>query len=610
MGIGAMSPIMEPSSPTIPASPTMGSSSPLSSPAMEDRVDLLGPSIALSVVFGLLLIGISTWAGVAYRRKLLRARSRADKGTGRPAKDLEPFAASNVFEKGLVPRFSSSSADSDSSNKSDTTIRPTSMSTQQPQAGQSRRVSFMEVPIHVDSMMGLHDKLYEPSTGGVGRTGRSRSSTLSAIETALMRPRESIGTWISTVLDDIEEEGSLRSTISQKSLEGSVPTTADKDEQPTGTARPGSMALSFYSASNESSYTISSSRSSMSDLTTLSTISCLSSFPETPRSENFDISPIASPSKPDRKTRARSQTVVNVKQVDVLRTAVGRTMSLQPSRQVVDALQMMTNSDNDEGMRALLQLVRKKDETPSVRPLSSHAEKKQAEEEEKDADVTLVDEVEDGDTSKPRPETGMKSVLFALDKQQPSAPTKIVKRSVSFPSKLLARRKSTMSEVAPSLDVTTRRSELLSNGYFRRAFQALKGEHPAGRMSMPHLPWASPFLTAPPPPTTSILAELQQEIADRQIELERYLAEIYPGNRGNERRSSIDSDATVHSDGFAFDFPSPGWSHTSDIDVPDFDAYYGGYGYGSDDEEGVSGNELEGSPSSIAHLPHIRVTSH
>ncbi|CAD6568082.1 MAG: hypothetical protein TREMPRED_004254 [Tremellales sp. Tagirdzhanova-0007] len=611
MGIGPISPIMEPSSPTIPASPTLGSSSPVSSPAMEDRVDLLGPSIALSVVVGLLLIGISTWAGLAYRRRLIRARSRADEETGGPAKNLEPFSASNVFEKGLVPRLSSSSADSDSSNKSDTTIRPTSTSSQEPQEGQSRRVTFIEVPIHTDSMMDLHNKLYEPSTGDEARTGRSRSSTLSAIESALPGPRDSIGTWISTVLDDIEEEGSLRSSISQTSLERSVPAITSREDQSPDIARPDSMALSCFSSSyNESSYTISSSRSSMSDLTTLSTISCLSSFPETPRSENFDISPIASPSKAGRKPRARSQTVVNVKQVDVLRTAVGRTMSLQPSRQVVDALHMMTKADDAEKIKALLNLVQKKDESPAISPVSWQAEKEQGVEEEKDADVTLVDEADDGDKSTSQPETGMKTVLFALDKQQASAPSRIVTRSVSFPSKLLSRRKLTMSDVVPSLDLSTRRSELLSKGYFRRALQALRGEQPEGRISKPESPWESPSLTPPPPSTTSILQELQQEIAHRQVELERYLAEIDPGNRESERRSSIDSDATIHSDGFVFDFPSPGWTYTSDVDMPDFDSYYGGYGYGSDDEEGLAANEVESFPSSIAHVPHIRVTSH
>lgn len=102
--------------------------------------------------------------------------------------------------------------------------------------------------------------------------------------------------------------------------------------------------------------------------------------------------------------------------------------------------------------------------------------------------------------------------------------------------------------------------------------------------------------------------ELQREIEARQADIERYLAEIDPAILPDDRRSSVDSAATAKSDEFAFDFPSPDWSAAGGVDIPEFDVYYDGYGYASDDEE--ERNELDRFPIPAAHLPHIRVTSH
>ena len=343
---------MDQTSPTIAASPTMAVVRSLSSSSavMEDKGDLFATSIALSVVLGLLLLGVSTWAGIAYRLQRIRARDeRAEKGGGKPTpkgKDVETFSASNVCEKGLVRRLSSSSADSDNSGSTIRPNRPTSQA--QFQDGQNRRVIFIDVPINTDSMLALHDNLYGYSTGGL-RGDRSRSNTLSMIDRALVGPRNSSESWISTALEDIEEEGSILSSSSK----GSIPATSapsQRIEQAADTLRPNPIASTNYT---ESSYTTASCRSSRMDLTTLSTISCLSSFPETPRGGRFDIPAVESPSKPDRKSRARSQTVVNVMQLDLLRTAIRRTMSLHPSRQVVDALQLIADTEEEEGRKAL-----------------------------------------------------------------------------------------------------------------------------------------------------------------------------------------------------------------------------------------------------------------
>ncbi len=251
-----MSPSIEPSSPTIPPSPTMGASSPVMTPATEDhRSDLIASSIALSVVLGLLLLGVSTWAGLAYRRRMIRARTRNDEEGGEPSDkvkgdNIETLSSSNVCEKGLVPRLSSSSADSDTSGS---TIRPQSTAHGHHAEAPSRRASFIEVPINTNSMLALHEKLYEPATSGT-RKRRSRSSTLSAIERSLVGPRDSSGSWLSTVLDDIEEEVTIGSSSSKTALPDYATVMTQAEKTP-GFLRPDSVASSSVSSHRANQHT-------------------------------------------------------------------------------------------------------------------------------------------------------------------------------------------------------------------------------------------------------------------------------------------------------------------------------------------------------------------
>ncbi len=234
-------------------------------------------------------------------------------------------------------------------------------------------------------------------------------------------------------------------------------------------------------------------------------------------------------------------------------------------------------------------------------------------EEDDDADATTVEEeIEKGEKLAARPENGMKKVLFNLDDAEPTPTQRTVSRSVSFPSKLLARRKSMSAATTPSTGLATRRSEALSSGYFCRALRALRGEDPSGRMSMPPIP--SPISdksidrqiqrSSPTP----MLQEFRNEMEVRQAELERYLAEIEPATLDDGRRNSTDSATTAHSDEFAFGFPSPGWSMSNEVHMPDFDTHYDRYEYASEDDD--EENDLESFPLPATHLPHIRVTSH
>ena len=229
--------------------------------------------------------------------------------------------------------------------------------------------------------------------------------------------------------------------------------------------------------------------------------------------------------------------------------------------------------------------------------------------EEDDGDTTLIeDQIDETLGPGSRPENGMQKVVIALDSPDPPSPPGIVPRSASFPAKLLARRRSSSAGSPQPTVIPVRRSEILSGGYFRRALRTLRGEDPEGRIRIPQL--SAGAISIQPPFSKTPIDEFHREIRDRQAAIERYLAEIDPATLEDERRSSIDSMTTAHSDGFVFDSPSPGWSTAEDIDAPGFDVYYERYRYGSDDEDDVGEDELEEFSSPAAHLPHIRVTSH
>lgn len=562
-------------SPTLPASPMMPSMDiPL--PGHHASHPLLAASIALGVILGLSVFAVLAWLGYMYHRRRSRQLELSPEFGSTPKMNQELFSASNVVEKGLRPRTSSVS--------SGTTIRPRSiMSTGGLSDG--RRVSFIDVPIHTDSIIDLHDKIYgsSPGVSSVARS-RMRSSTLSAIERSLVSSRPVSCVTIST-LDPIEEEtASIHSTTSS----GRV---SNPEE-----GRPDSMAST--TSGGTSNYTTASARSSVSDLTTMSTISCLSAFPETPRSENRAISPtIETPTKSTwnatRATRARSQTVVNVKQIDLLRTAVGKTMSLQPSKQVVSALQQISAQQISAADNAAIiqELIRGREELifsshraePSDSTLVDEEEHpaKGEDEEEDCGDDTLVEDVREID----RPINGMTKVFFSPDSKplvlgmDDETPTSSpVTRSRSFPSKLLARRRSESERNAG-----TRRSEVITGGYLKRALRALRGED-----DMPPMPGS--FFGS-----TQVAQESRRDSTDSTV------------STSSQRPESVHT---------LDDVPfSPGWGY--DTGGTEFDAYYmddqDGFVIGSDeDEEEEMDNDgrKDQYRMSSAQLPHIRITSH
>lgn len=666
-GLGNHSPAMDvPESPTVAASPTMQNSPVVtSSPAPAQHPDmtmqdhpLLASSIALSVLLGLLLLGAASWGGYRYRRRRQLAREMAlsdDQDHSDKLGSHESFAASNVVEKGLRPRKSSFS--------SGEAFHQHSIMKGQDQTDyhyddqeDNRRVSFMDVALSTDSIINLHDQIY-----GVGDSNspltrsRMRSNTLSAIEQSLTssRPVSTLTNFsMVTDLEPIEEE-TLSMTSSQSTQ--SLPTIFQQPDQPTRTmaetrTRPDSIA-STSSSDRTSCYTTASARSSVSDLTTLSTISCISAFPETPRSNNspveMDIGIIGGRDSPSawsvaRQGKAKSQTVINVKQIDLLRTAVGRTMSFQPSKQVVSALQRI------EDLRTLDTLIINRDRLTFDIPAQMEAVKATfdekashqndvdeviqvfMEEEPGEADLadvtieevdleameevereiaadeadiseeeedTLVDEEHESDIGIPRPENGMKKVLFALDcptspiyqQAATESPTgSPVIRSRSFPSKLLSRRKASMDA-----DPVVRRSEVISSGYLKRALRAIRGEDD------------TPMPASPTSVRTSLVLQYSPSTETRA-----------------QRRISVDSTTTnrssiisLRSDLDSSDRQPPPVAPSYTPELADFDTYYldfdQGFAIGSDsegEEDEFSGVESFPVPSS--QLPHIRITSH
>lgn len=333
---------------------------------------------------------------------------------------------------------------------------------------------------------------------------------------------------IASSLEDIAEETIPPAVPDDESPEGGesyfppnpidrAPDLESGVAEETEAARPDSIA-----STDSSSYETASARSSISDLTTSSTISAFSSaFPDTPQ-HSQQTSPIL-PTPGDQfpppvvqKGRARSQTVVNVTQVDLLRTAVGRTMSLQPAEQLVVALLEMTATaaetdsplenppTSDEGVS--VPAAEGASETASV--LADYMKKEQ----EALSGLTTTERFEEGPPAYEyptlsRPENGMHktlsqasdSALISISQQNPTSQINLT-RSNSFPAKLLSRRKSISNPSVPH-----RRSEVLKGGgVFWTALKAFRGDQTqlalAGTTTESELEIGSPTPTPTPMP--------------------------------------------------------------------------------------------------------------
>lgn len=647
----ASSPTMA-SSPTIPASPVM--SSPIIDEAHSNP--MFATSIALSVVLGLLLVGVASWAGLSYRRRAIRRQASNPRGKG----DDETFSASNIAEKGLKPRPKTMD-----SSKSITDFRPVSIlfsppspSSQlshtpeaSPGYGQqhypertlsrndpNRRVSLYDSPTGGDSIEDLHRRLFSPRWDGSERY------------------RESLAYSVASTLEPIEEE-SIRSSSTAESMQDDLKGRAVGSIEGHATdalLRPES-ALSTASTDStpsegSSHYTTASCRSSLSDIS-ISTFTA--SLPETPQPSEIDIGlsntpnavmKLANTSGPDemefvpssisfrepirpvlelagavdrkgqtqsitviqtptkaaeeRRRRARSQTVQSAKHVVVdMKPAVGRTMSLQPSKAMVETLRMMGGVATEvpplpvnlgshvPGATPLA--VEPIQTLPVVSPtdavgandMCAVCPNKMHEAEERIPPGTETGEVDDTHAHPMRrPENGMKKVFFALDAADDNAQATYpsgyhrggvnthmslesdinVPRSRSFPSKLLSRRKSLSmtpqsgdQDSVPPLPPTAtqagmtkyRQSEVISGSYLRRALRAIRGEE-----STPSMITSSPSAPHSTPTLGQAAFDFTAEIAARQAQLERYLAEL---NRPNSPaiKSVAFATPTLESDG-------------------------------------------------------------
>ncbi|WVF65768.1 hypothetical protein IAT40_000502 [Kwoniella sp. CBS 6097] len=583
------------SSPTIGSSPTLGYSSPvISSPVPhEHHIDMVGPSIALSVVLGLIVLGVAGWAGFAYRRRVRQAAEGYESGRSERDSDeksftSEMFAASNVVEKGLKPRTKNPSTE-DLRSSFISYKRPTSAAGHALGAGAGeRRVSFVDTP-HEDA--GGHDRAYYDdmrsrrqsmlgsprvmiaSIVGDGRDEEEYYEGEEEGEKEYEVPTPSPRSSIAPTLERIEEEEmSIPSSGTQDTI-GHLPVQGPMEEMdladvgrytPSPTARPVSVASSVSSA-DTSDYTTASARSSISSLSALSVLS--SSFPPTPRdpdtpstfspqSHNNDHhdrdaetsgiydSPTPASKFQARRKRAQSQGVMEVKH-DLLRTAVGRTMSLQPSKEVVNALRKMT-----AGAEAMPTSDQGKTQAQEEEEQSALEEMKVAAMvvQQLDAEAEAQDIADQGYRIA---EMGKSAGYHRTNSHQVNVP-----RSTSFPAKLLSRRKSQHQSASPSASPgrstahndrgqaegtpTTRRSEDITDGYLKRALRAFRGEgegeHGSSVPALPsNIPMPNPISGcrgrqshAHEEMTGTRGEELEsiRHLAKRQAQLERYLALI------------------------------------------------------------------------------------
>ncbi|WWC68640.1 uncharacterized protein I206_102571 [Kwoniella pini CBS 10737] len=406
-------------SPTVTSSPTLvnSSSSPkiTSSPIIPNspkHVDMLGPSIALSIVLGLLVLGVASWVGIHYRRKRLLIQltnlengiqnynKRRERDFDEKSFTSEMFNASNVVEKGLKPKTSSSSIENEQIDRSkydNLELRSSFISYKRPinvsNSHGGRRVSFVDTIEHHSDDDGDHIRESEiegqirrhnvlppprfmvaclhqpnPQLEAEYEIEEGKDEVEDDNEAPIPSPRSSIAPTLEIIEEESEEEfiHSVELTVFENE--------DDYEEQKTMTMNKRESIISNNSSNHSSTcsadYTTASARSSISSLSALSIIS--SSFPQTPKNPSPSTPPFDSQKIQDRNIiespdilidsptpnggygkfqtrRKRSQSqgnsnsnFVEIKRHDLLRTAVGRTMSLQPTKEVKEFIRLMT----------------------------------------------------------------------------------------------------------------------------------------------------------------------------------------------------------------------------------------------------------------------------
>ncbi|WWC96986.1 hypothetical protein V866_003863 [Kwoniella sp. B9012] len=560
------------SSPTIGSPPTLGSSPIMSSspiPSQEHHVDMLGPSIALSVVLGLLVLGVASWVGIHYRRKRLllqqqeeeengygHGRRRRERDSDEKSFTSEMFNASNVVEKGLKPKSLGGNMNGEELRSSFISYkRP--LSTVHPSPG-GRRVSF------VDTVDKHHDDQDDDDNSG---NRNRRESVLppprfmiaalhqpevehtedeleGEMEQPVPSPRTSIAPTLEMIEEELEEE---ESSSDSTQPQGEIADEVCRD----------SMVSSTSSSSNSSTcsgdYTTASARSSISSLSALSIIS--SSFPQTPRDQStpppamqmespnlenemgggiYD-SPTPTGKFQSRRKRAQSHGgtgFVEVQKHDLLRTAVGRTMSLQPTKEVREFIKLMTAQNEVGNMPRAL--TGKNHHTISrkttLKANVGSENNDRSEDEPKEPEKQKIDEMEDLRVAV-FISSQLEEKVTMEQQQEEQKESRMMARSTSFPSKLLSRRKSTKSSPSSS----SRKSEVVSsNGYLKKAWRAFNAHE-----EVPVIPTNIPISLARSQEEESI-----KSLAERQVQLERYLSLIQSeGQQHVQKKNDNDNDA-------------------------------------------------------------------
>ncbi|OCF57920.1 hypothetical protein L486_03943 [Kwoniella mangroviensis CBS 10435] len=650
------------SSPTIGSSPTLGSSPIMSSspiPSQEHHVDMLGPSIALSVVLGLLVLGVASWVGIHYRRKRLLLQQQEEEGNGygrnrerdsdEKSFTSEMFNASNVVEKGLKPRSLGGTMNEEELRSSFISYkRP--LSTVHPSAG-GRRVSF------VDTVDNHHDDQDDYEYSGNRNRRESVLPPPRFMIAALHRPE------VEHIEDELEEEleqpvpsprTSIAPTLEMIEEELEEEESTSNSSQPQGQATDEVSRDSIVSSTSSSSdsstcsgdYTTASARSSISSSSALSIIS--SSFPQTPRDQStpspamqmespnlenemgggiYD-SPTPTGKFQSRRKRAQSHGdtgLVEVQKHDLLRTAVGRTMSLQPTKEVREFIKLMT-AQNEVGSMHRAPTGKNHNTISRKTTLKTNVGREsrdRSEDEPMEPEKQKIDEMEDLRVAA-FISSQLEEKVTREQQQEDQKGSKMMARSTSFPSKLISRRKSTKSSPSSS----SRKSEIVSSdGYLRKAWQAFNAHE-----EVPVIPTNIPISLARSQEDESI-----KSLAERQVQLERYLSLIQSeGQQHVQKVNDSDNDAEEVQEDPYIQHGEEGEEDMEieeDEDMEEVDSVWDPDAYAQDmeDEQGIAfedyyihfesddvyspeqEDQMASRTNRISYatgVPHIRVTSH
>lgn len=535
--------------PTEFASP--GISSPTAEP--EKTGKWLGPSIGLAVSLGLIVIGVTAWAGYRHRR-----RAGAEEGTSRSSSSSKRHEGDSHDrdgddeEKAIgTPRVNSA--------LSITTFRPMSSmydspSTpdQAPLPSAPARVAVLNTPEPRESLVMNGARIQSPSPP-------PRSSPYyERVRSSLNGEDFALPDGLDAIVEEEADVAELRSHAPAPSIVDEVTEHSPRLASPIAPNKRCSNS-SFLSIDSDRSscYTTASSGESVGDL---SAVTITDSMPTTPRIGSFaDQQALSSDATlrnqtsastlgsdvPAPRSRMRAKTVTSAQPVVVkVRGHPHKTHSLQAQAGTSEALKAATwaeasielgnitwNADRTCGLREIT-AVNGLDNPFEEETVMSKGKGKQRESfgsPIKRPGNPLVKQINTSTSASACANTTPRVEAWDRDQENCTNPTNAEStpgRRQTFPAELLSRRQSKALSAAAERPV--RKSEMLGREYFKNTLRAVRGEASTESGS------GSPFGSPSSPSLGAAVDNFNTEIAAQQSQLERYMHEI-------DKRHSVES---------------------------------------------------------------------